>query len=221
MNEDQPGRICMWTLQQDRFSISPSLSRRVPLISPSITGSLFKQKPLLCTKYHWFFIERRVRQNEPSHQPSPNRISKWSLTKQVVYTFSHPPSQVAARFALSCHVKILPEASLAAAANLNEGGSCLDSLIKETVSYATLNPSSYLAHHIASAITKVYALAQPGFLPRQGKNPVSLGWNIKIPPRGKNGWRHNHEKGNESIWRNWRHVPRAELLEAWLALTIG
>ena len=56
----------------------------------SLVPLLFKERPLLCTKYHWFFIKRKVRQNEPSHQPSsPNRISKRSLTK-VVYTCRSP-----------------------------------------------------------------------------------------------------------------------------------
>lgn len=56
----------------------------------SLVPLLFKERPLLCTKYHWFFIERKVPQNEPPYQPSPpNRISKRSLTT-VVYTCRSP-----------------------------------------------------------------------------------------------------------------------------------
>ena len=67
-------------------------------------------------------------------------------------------------------MKILPEASLATAANLNEGGSCLGSLIKETVS-CDVKPLelSGTPHHGVSHYAAARSL---GFCPVRAKTQI-------------------------------------------------
>ena len=63
----------------------------------------------------------------------------------------------------------------------------MGSLIKETVSYDVKPLELTGTSQLHQPLRSIWPSATWVFAPVQGKNPDSLGWNIKIAPRGKHG----------------------------------